>query len=271
MIVLDTLQMENCSFTDRELKHRESDMLYRVFTQDEEVTYLYLLIEHQSTIDERMAFRLQHYIMLIIDRHLRQNKGKLPLPVVFPLVFYNGQKEYRTHREIFPLFGKYESLARDIFLKPYILINVADIPDEELRNHRWSGILEWCMLHAVKREILPSIRIFSDLMQLLYVQSSDDLITSVLKYIIESMHIANQAEDFIEVLCKEAPPLLETKIMTIAEYLISKGKLEGKLEGIREALRAIELLKEGLSLKTVANMTGIRTDILRLLNQKVSH
>ncbi|MFN7098460.1 MAG: Rpn family recombination-promoting nuclease/putative transposase, partial [Gammaproteobacteria bacterium] len=87
-ILLDSLKMESTSFISRELAHHESDMLYQVKLKNNKVGFIYLLIEHQSRVDELMPFRMLRYIVRIIERYLRQHHNKLPLPLVFPMVFY---------------------------------------------------------------------------------------------------------------------------------------------------------------------------------------
>jgi hypothetical protein len=52
-------------------------------------TDIYLLIEHQSSADRHMAFRLMRYAIAAMQRHL--DKGHTQLPLVIPLLFYHGQ------------------------------------------------------------------------------------------------------------------------------------------------------------------------------------
>src|ERR1700677_4709067 len=55
-----TLRLCPGSFVDRSLRSRHSDLLFTVRCGDKEV-YLYLLLEHQSTSDPLMPFRLLVY------------------------------------------------------------------------------------------------------------------------------------------------------------------------------------------------------------------
>lgn len=56
----NTLALTNSSFIDKKLRSRLSDVLYTVQTEVGD-GYLYLLIEHQSTPDKLMSWRLMHY------------------------------------------------------------------------------------------------------------------------------------------------------------------------------------------------------------------
>ncbi len=81
---LNTLQLESGSFIDDELRASHSDILYSLQTQAGE-GYIYLLIEHQSSADRHMAFRLMRYAIAAMQRHL--DKGHTQLPLVIPCCF----------------------------------------------------------------------------------------------------------------------------------------------------------------------------------------
>jgi predicted transposase/invertase (TIGR01784 family) len=51
---------------------------------------LYTVIEHQSTPDAHMAFRLMRYALAAMQRHL--DAGHKTLPLVVPMLFYHGAK-----------------------------------------------------------------------------------------------------------------------------------------------------------------------------------
>ena len=57
----------------------EVDVLFKT-TIDGHEAYIYLLLEHQSTLDPLMPFRLLKYLCNIIDQHLKvHDKDKIPL------------------------------------------------------------------------------------------------------------------------------------------------------------------------------------------------
>ncbi|SPX54029.1 putative YhgA-like transposase [Klebsiella pneumoniae] len=86
---LNTLRLESGSFIDDELRASHSDILYSLQTQAGE-GYIYLLIEHQSSADRHMAFRLMRYAIAAMQRHL--DKGHTQLPLVIPLLFLSWSR-----------------------------------------------------------------------------------------------------------------------------------------------------------------------------------
>ena len=77
------------SYINEQLKLGITDILYSVNIAQQQ-GYIYLLVEHQSTADVLMPFRIVKYICAIMDHHLKQT-CKNELPLVVPLAFYHGQ------------------------------------------------------------------------------------------------------------------------------------------------------------------------------------
>lgn len=69
-----TLRLQSASFIDEDLRARYSDVLWSVQTTCG-TGYVYVVIEHQSSPDSHMAFRLMRYAIAAMQRHrmLAQN------------------------------------------------------------------------------------------------------------------------------------------------------------------------------------------------------
>jgi predicted transposase YdaD len=57
------------SFVDERLADRHADLLFTVQCAGRE-TFLYVLLEHQSSVDTLMAFRVMAYVVRIWERFL---------------------------------------------------------------------------------------------------------------------------------------------------------------------------------------------------------
>ena len=101
----DTLERVDGPYVNDDLRHRESDMVWRVKWRDR-VLYIYLLLEFQSTVDPFMPVRCMTYTGLLLQALIKQ-KALTPaglLPPIFMLVLYNGLGPWDTPREIAELF-----------------------------------------------------------------------------------------------------------------------------------------------------------------------
>jgi hypothetical protein len=101
----ETLERVDGSYVNDDLRHRESDMVWKVKWRDR-VLYIYLLLEFQSTVDPFMPVRSMTYTGLLLQALISQ-KALTPaglLPPVFLLVLYNGVGPWDTPQEIAELF-----------------------------------------------------------------------------------------------------------------------------------------------------------------------
>lgn len=100
-----TLKRVNASFVSPELKSREGDLLWKLRLRDGPPIYVYLFIEHQSRVDRFMAVRLMVYVALLYQYLVKEGEltpdGKLPL--VIPLVLYNGEAQWWAPQDLFEL------------------------------------------------------------------------------------------------------------------------------------------------------------------------
>ena len=95
------------SYVSRDLHQRHSDLVWRIRFQDERWLYVVVLLEFQSTIDQRMAVRMLTYTgllyeRLIADGALRKNDK---LPPVLPIVIYNGARRWNAPTELHELIA----------------------------------------------------------------------------------------------------------------------------------------------------------------------
>lgn len=86
---LSILKLESGSFVEDDRRQYFSDALYSLKTTTGE-DYIHVLVEHQSTPDRHMAFRLMRYAVAAMQRHLEAGHKKLPL--VIPVLFYTGRR-----------------------------------------------------------------------------------------------------------------------------------------------------------------------------------
>jgi predicted transposase YdaD len=112
-----TLKRVNVSYVSSKLKKREGDLLWKLRLRHGAPVFVYLLIEHQSRVDRFMAVRLMAYIALLYQDLVKEGEltpdGKLPL--VIPLVLYNGEARWWAPQELAELIEQGDGTA-----EPYV-------------------------------------------------------------------------------------------------------------------------------------------------------
>ena len=112
------------SFISAHYKETESDLIYKVKVRGENI-YVYILIEFQSTAPRFMVVRVLNYITsFYLDYIESQTDTKnLRLPVVFPIVLYNGEKPWNAPLEIADLVEKVPAIGEYGLHFKYLLLD----------------------------------------------------------------------------------------------------------------------------------------------------
>ncbi|EIX9957304.1 Rpn family recombination-promoting nuclease/putative transposase [Salmonella enterica] len=247
---LDTLRLESSHSVEESLKEQYSDVLYSVKMQGTS-GYIHVLIEHQSTADKKMAFRMMRYAIAAMHRLLKDENG--PLPLVVPLLFYQEKTSpYPLSMSWLDMFALPE-LARRIYSEPFPLVDITVIPDDDIMQHRRIALLER-LVTLISAEY-----------------TTESQLNSLLSYMVQRGH-TDQPQVFYRELANRLPQ--EESMMTLAEWFeeqgMQKGVREGMLEGKREGLQegkteerrniARRMLESGMTREAVAQITTLTDD-----------
>ncbi|MFE8603994.1 Rpn family recombination-promoting nuclease/putative transposase [Archangium violaceum] len=85
-----SLRREPGSVVDPELRETESDLLFTARLRTGQPLLLYVLLEHQSSVDSWMALRMLRYVVRQVERWRQEHPESALLPVIIPLVMYHG-------------------------------------------------------------------------------------------------------------------------------------------------------------------------------------
>lgn len=263
---LDTLRLESSHFVEESLKEQYSDVLYSVKMQGTS-GYIHILIEHQSTADKKMAFRMMRYAIAAMYRLLKDENG--PLPLVVPLLFYQGKTSpYPLSMNWLDMFALPE-LARRIYSEPFPLVDITVIPDDDIMQHRRIALLELLQKHIRQRDLMILLERLVTLISAEYTTESQ--VNALLNYMVQRGH-TDQPTVFYRELANRLPQ--EESMMTLAEWFkeqgMQKGKQEGKQEGMLEGKRegkneerrniARRMLESGMTREAVAQITTLTDD-----------
>jgi predicted transposase YdaD len=154
LVQFDSLKPEPDSFISKSLSKSICDVLFSAKIHGG-TECLFLLIEAQSKPDKWMALRLMKYMLSICSRYLKHHKGAARLPLVYPIVIYNGQQNYDVTKNFWDLFIL-PKLVKKIWTEDHLVINVHKIPDEELLQRIWGGSLQWMLKHIFDPNLIQS-------------------------------------------------------------------------------------------------------------------
>ncbi|CAK6501163.1 ISNCY family transposase ISRor2 (plasmid) [Pantoea sp. Nvir] len=270
---LSTLKLEPGSFVEDDLRQYFSDVLYSLKTTAGD-GYVHVLIEHQSSPDRHMAFRLMRYAVAAMQRHLEAGHKKLPL--VIPVLFYTGKRSpYPYSTRWLDEFDD-PAVAEQLYGGAFPLTDITVIPDDDIMNHRSMAALTLLQKHIHQRDMATLTDRLATLLMADTLSSSQ--VTVLIHYLLQAGESAD-SEAFVRELAQRVPQHGDA-LMTIAQQLeqkgIEKGRMEGRQEGIqlgeqrgiekgeREATLKIArtMLQNGLDQSIVMQMTGLTEDEL---------
>jgi hypothetical protein len=210
-------------YIDPQFASSESDLLFRIQLQQGDA-YLYLLFEHQSSEDPRMALRLLSYILRIWERFAKNHAPPAKLPAILPVVLAQGKRPWKTSTQLEDLINLPPAYAPVLRAwQPtlvYHLLELVRIPYEAISGTP-EGIIT---LRALKAQ--PMDELLGDALwdEPLLFSLPEDALERILRYILNADVNVRLFEERIEKIQTEP---LQTKTMTLADQLIEKGMQKG--------------------------------------------
>ena len=260
-----TLKLAEGSFVDEDMRRSESDILYEIErASGDDSIWLYLLLEHQSTPDRWIRFRLLKYCCRIWDMHLAQQPTPSELRPVVPLVYYQGERRWSYSTEFAELFA---ASVKDWPGTPRFshgLIDQSGMQPDEVQGELKAQMMQLLLMAAYHPErpwrdlVVDLIRTLSSLPP----SGGINYTRVFLRYILQTQD-REAIESFQDVLQRHAPHV-RGDLMTYAQELYKEG--ENKAE-----VRIIEnLQREGLDWAAIERITGVGETQFQALKQQVA-
>ncbi len=254
---LQTLKLESGSFIEDSLRASYSDVLWSLKTNEGD-GYIYVVIEHQSSPDAHMAFRLMRYAMAAMQRHL--DAGHKTLPLVIPMLFYHGALSPSPFSLCWLDEFDNPALARQLYSATFPLVDITVIPDDEIMQHRRIALLELMQKHIRKRDLMGLVERLVSLLTTGY--ANDSQLKTLFNYMMQFGNTPHVYK-FIREVAQRVPQQKES-LMTIAEVLQQEAKQ-------KEALRIAQMmLANGISHEIILKITGLSVKDL-LARQVAQH
>ena len=281
MLDLTTLKVEKETYIEDSLKSRLSDIVYSLQTKPNDAgktdtTLVYAIVEHQSSPDYWIALRLWKYSLLLLERHA-QKKNKLP--IILPLVVYNGKRKYSVPKNIWELFT-HPDLAKKAMAGAYNLIDLNAMSDDDIDYEKHLSFVLYSMKHIHNRNTLKMLeKAMQRCTKALIIDKGKDYVHTKLILWYTDSKVPAENKQLLEQLIVDNLPKEDTGdiMRTIADSYIEQGFEKGILQGIEKCIEkgiekekhliAKKMLQENTEIKFISSVTGLSTeDILEIKN-----
>lgn len=260
-----SLAHANLNLVDQKLREVYSDIVFTARLGGRSVV-LYVLLEHQSTHDPLMPFRLLRYVVQIWEALLRDQPEAKCLPAVLPFVLHHGRLRWSSPTSLAELID----LPQDVQLLlgehvpgfQFFLDDLRATEDTALRQRSLTTLM-LAGLVLLKRapkstDVLADLASWIDVFVKIS-QAPNGL--DALRLLLEYISVTSDAEPSnIAEFARKIGPVAEDAYMTAAEKLTQQVReqslKEGRSEGLKEGqakllLRQLALrfgdLPEGVS------------------------
>jgi len=272
LIDFDSLTIVKDSFVDEDLKEHFSDLLYEVQLSSRP-GFIYLLFEHKSIPERFTGLQLLRYMVKIWDLYLKQQQEPI-LPVIIPLVIYNGRRKWTIKTNFSYLFGEIErELNKYIPEFNYLLYDLSPISDEEIKGKVILRATLMALKYLTTSEPGKHLKeIFSLFKDLGRSNTALQYLETLLRYIASASDKIEEEEitEAIKQIEKEADIM-----PTLAEKWIEQGRIEGQKQGEAQGmikgmvLEAQEMVLEALMERFGLIKPDLSVKIKGIVNREV--
>ncbi len=249
-----TLRLAPGDFVGKALRNRRSDVLYEAKI-DGRHSLFYVHLEHQRTPNKKM-FRMLVYTVRIWELFEAQYPGK-DLPLIFPMVVYQGKRKWTSPRSIHELLDVPE------YLKPYCPQMIYELLDlSSLKDKDIHGELSLRLALLIMRDInSPDIndllfdKYFSLIVEMLKKKRGIEYIEDMLYYLSYKSEYLDREKTVERLGHYPETNNVREVVMTLAEQWkqegLEKGLEKGREEGLEKGIEKgkINLISKQLLFK----------------------
>ena len=286
LVDLQKIEVTSESYVEEDLQKRMSDVVYRVGLKENEEksdkrmivgngpkdAFIYCLIEHTSSNDHLMAYRVWKYVLLLLGRYIEDNKidgkKKTTLPLVFPLVLYAGKGKYTAARNLWELFDNAE-MARNALGGDYALVDLQNMDDSDIRRDQHIAIVKYMLKHIRDRDLIKAWENMFELFpNAVEIDRNNDFvyIKKLLWYSVDKVEAGKEGEKLGEVLKNNLNKNGKNEGSEVMKSLADKWREEG-IEKERFVI-AQNLLQSNVEYDTISKATGLSTDQINKIKNK---
>jgi predicted transposase/invertase (TIGR01784 family) len=270
-----SLKKLNSSFISPEFKNREADIIYEVKSRGQS-TYIYLLIEFQSTVDRFMALRMGSYVFQFHQEVQKVSKSKYLQPI-FPILIYNGDDPWTAPESFRSLLVKSTIPKKYLPEFRYYKIAINEIPKRDLVRIRSAIAAVFYIENCSIEELAKNRKELVEILKAVFAREGAIIVNSIVQWmqILQKMpkntKIIKTIQDITEV-----ATMFETRTKKYEEKLLQLGIEQGILADKQHVLIDLLSIKFGNSaknekiIKSVKNVDRLESALRKILTAQSS-
>ena len=271
LIDFSQLTQINRSFIPNTLREQESDIVFHVPLRSDtgkDELLIYILIEHQSTVDITMGFRVLFYMTQIWDFQRREwDSHEVPINErrfrpILPIVYYTGSQQWKTPLTLDAIMDIPDEFARFVPKFDTLFLSVKETNEADLT--KTDHPLGW-LLTVLQKEHADKESISNALLEALsHINTLDEektkqrenAIIYLLQLILHRRSAAEQ-QDLIALIDQYTS---EMEVENMVESIIEQSQRQGETRAKQDAvLKLLQFRFKDIPATVCEKITSIET------------
>ena len=241
-------------FRTSEFNNIEADIVYKIKNKN-----AFILIEHQSSVDIKMPYRILRYKCAIIESAIDKKRFKeqgYKIPTVIPIVLYTGKRKWKklSINDIEETIEGYQENWLE-----YTLIDANKFSKEKLLEDNL--IISKAMLIEKSKNKEELYKNIEDIINIQKEKNTFDnlQLEKLIKYELSETEDKNIMNEFIEKIRNvEGRDKIMTNASRIINREIRKQRKAGLEQGFKQGtIQIAKKLKREMSIKDISRITGL--------------
>ena len=255
------LKRANNSYVTKDFRDREADILWQTKFKGKDA-YIYILIEFQSTVDRFMSLRMLTYILLFYQDLLKKKRLK-KLPVVFPIMLYNGEKRWNAPEKLEELIEEPVKSIRGYIPK----FKYYKIAENEFKKEQLISLNNLtAQLFNIENSSIDELdEAIENIIRILKQEIPNELQRDIGLWIRGLLRIKDNKFKIENLDLMEVKPMLAKTLERFEKECelrgIEKGIEKGKLEERKELAK--KMLKEGVKIEFIVKICGMTVEEIK--------
>ena len=283
LVDLDYLERQPDTFVDAQHRLLAVDVLFKTrckhTSQD---AYIWILIEQQRDPDVWLPLRQFCYIGIIWDHIRKTSKSRAKsnkLPFIYPLIISNASTPYKHSLTLRDMIEPEEAkpLFDDLFKTPSSIIDLAAIPDEELRSQLQEHVRAQAFLLSLKHVFDKNLQTYMETVllesfKILDEYGSRDDVADMLYYLCNEGNLKD-SNQFWAFLHRQFSKEVGEKVMTLGQQAVQQAVKQAVQQAVEQTKEqqsreiALCMLDEGVNIPLISKITKLSIGEVQALSR----
>jgi len=272
-LVIEELEPMSTNLVDKRLIRRQDDVLLRAKLRGRKV-YILIVLEFQSTPDRFMTLRLLNYqcmVWLSLVERSRRAKGEptlRDLPLIFPVVLYNGERAWNEPRRLEELVADANLGDLKAYVPRYTHHLIEERTFSRARLEEAKNLISalFTLEGASKLSLEERAAKVSEWIKAA-AGANPKLVARFMNWVQARFHADNRRQGEVRAADIQTPGGIETMLETAIKKRAEKERQEGRQEGRQEKQNEVarKALAKGMSPADVAELTDLTLEEIQSL------